>query len=393
MKKWIALLLALAMVFTLAACGGGDKDPADDESEEVSDRGERGDEAEDEEQPEDGEQPEEGDEAEEPEEDSTAGDEAGAAADDNSGAAADDNSGSASDDSSGAAADDESGESTSGGIGDSIGGTVAVGGGDDSTPAASQEPVEGEIVLIDDENITFKITDIDPNGEWGYTLSVYLENKSDLNLMFTLSDAAINHVMCDPYWGTDVPAGKKINDTIDWDTEDLAYYGIEDVRVIDLAIRVYDNDDWQADDLIDSVYTIYPQGDTAETLQLPARQTTEGEAVLVDNENVTFSVLGSYVDETWGYTLVCFLENKTDTYLMFSMDDVSVNGYMCDPFWGTEVMPGMQAYAEIDWNEDDFETNGIETVTEVEFTLSVYDNVDWSADDLVNETFTLSLAG
>lgn len=113
------------------------------------------------------------------------------------------------------------------------------------------------------------------------------------------------------------------------------------------------------------------------------------EQVLVDNENCTVKITAMDADSIWGYALNVYLENKTDMELMFTVDDVSVNGFMCDPFWAVTVAANKKANEQIGFSDDDFEKNGIETVDEITFTLRVYDNSDWSADDLINQTFTV----
>lgn len=114
------------------------------------------------------------------------------------------------------------------------------------------------------------------------------------------------------------------------------------------------------------------------------------EIKLVDNEHCTFTVRGAEEDGLFGYGLNVFLENKTDKELMFSLDGVSVNGYMCDPFWAVTVAAGKKANEQITFLESDLEANGIEAVSDITFTLSVYDNNDWLAEHLVEETFTVN---
>lgn len=94
-------------------------------------------------------------------------------------------------------------------------------------------------------------------------------------------------------------------------------------------------------------------------------------------------------DSIWGYTLKVFLENKTDKNLMFSADDVSVNGFMCDPFWACTVAPGKKANEKITFSEKSFQENGIEAVEEITFTLHIYDSNDFSAESVLKETFTV----
>lgn len=114
------------------------------------------------------------------------------------------------------------------------------------------------------------------------------------------------------------------------------------------------------------------------------------ETVLVDDENCTFKITAIEEDNLFGYTLKVALENKTDMELMFSLEGVSVNGFMCDPFWAEEIAPGKRSNTEISWSSSDFEDNGITDVESITLPIRVYDADDWMADDFVSETFTLN---
>ena len=144
-------------------------------------------------------------------------------------------------------------------------------------------------------------------------------------------------------------------------------------------------------------------GTTAPAAQTTAPQTTAPaetqptetspafeEIILADEENITVKITGIEEDNIWGYTLKVFLENKTDKELMFTVDSVSVNGFMCDPFWAVTVAPGMKANEKISISETDFADNGIETVENITFTLRSYDSNDFMADDLFHQTFTIN---
>ena len=74
---------------------------------------------------------------------------------------------------------------------------------------------------------------------------------------------------------------------------------------------------------------------------------------------------------------------------MFTTDAVSVNGFMCDPFWATSVAAGKKANESISFSENDLEKNNIESVEEIVFTLRIYDSNNWLAEDVLEETFTI----
>ena len=123
---------------------------------------------------------------------------------------------------------------------------------------------------------------------------------------------------------------------------------------------------------------------------VPETTASAVEVMLVDDENCTVIIKGYDEDALLGYGVNVFLENKTDKELMFSIGEVSVNGYMCDPFWARTVSAGKKANEQITFLESDLEVNGIETVEEISFKLSVYDNGDWLADKFVEETFSVN---
>lgn len=114
------------------------------------------------------------------------------------------------------------------------------------------------------------------------------------------------------------------------------------------------------------------------------------EILLADNENVLVKITGVENDPIWGYSLKVFIENKTELELMFTVQNVSVNGFMCDPFWAMSVDGGKKSNTTISWLESAFEENGIQSVEEITFTLRAYDSNDWLAEDVFNETITLN---
>lgn len=102
------------------------------------------------------------------------------------------------------------------------------------------------------------------------------------------------------------------------------------------------------------------------------------EIVLVEDENCIVKITGIEENGIWGYTWKVYLENRTaGNNLMFSLENCSVNGVMCEPFWAASVAAGMKANEEISWSSSTLEENGIQQVTAVEGSLRIYDNDDW----------------
>lgn len=120
------------------------------------------------------------------------------------------------------------------------------------------EPAESEIILADDDNCTVKVTGFDEAGLLGFDVKVFLENKTEKNLMFSLSDVSVNGFMIDPFWASSVAAGKKANETVTFLESDFKTNGIEAVEEITFTLRVYDNDNWTDEDLVKQTFTVNP---------------------------------------------------------------------------------------------------------------------------------------
>lgn len=244
-----------------------------------------------------------------------------------------------------------------------------------------------EISVVDNDECTIKITGIEPDSMWGYTLNVNLENKSeDKTYMFSVDSASVNGVQSDPFFATEVAAGKKSNNEISFSDESLKENGIEEFTDIELSFRVYDSENWEAKDVAKETVHVYPLGeDKAEVFK---RDPESSDVAICDNEKVTATVIGYRNDEIWGYTVDLFLENKTDKPVTFSVEDASVNGYMSDPFWATSVSGGKCAFSSISWGSEELEENGITDVEEIEFVFNSYD--EESMNDYFKEKITLN---
>lgn len=255
-------------------------------------------------------------------------------------------------------------------------------------PAQAEPPfVFEEITVVDNDCCTVRITGIEPDDVWGYALKVYLENKSpDRTYMFSVTDGAVNGVVWDPFFAAKVAPGKKANDTIRFSDSEKAAL-LQEFTDVELTLRVYDSEDWSADDAANETVHIYPLGEDKAASYVREPQPTD--TVIVDDNRISIVVTGYRTDKIWGYTADLYLVNKTDKTLMFSANDVSVNGFMCDPFWATDVAPGKVAFSSMNWSDSAFGENGITTVEEIELSLRVYDRENWSAGNVYEETVTL----
>ena len=247
--------------------------------------------------------------------------------------------------------------------------------------------------LVDSGDILLQITDIDPNGDWGYTLTVYCENNTDQNLAFDMQDVAVNGRMCDPYWYTEVDAGTSAYEEIIFYEEDLDLCGVKQITGIQFRLLVYDQENWGDNYLVDEVFEIFPYGPE---YYIPATYTPKKDhTVLFDTQECFMSVVDMDPDSDWGFTMTLYCENRTLEKQTFSMDIVSVNGLMCDPYFYDQVIGGCSGMYEVIWYSDNLEELGIGQFNDISFTMSVYegDDYDYESVPLVQDDFTLYPSG
>lgn len=243
------------------------------------------------------------------------------------------------------------------------------------------------LTAVDNDVCRIDINNIDPDGVFGYTLEVGLENRSaDKTYMFSVDNAAVNGVASDPLFALDLAPGTKEDQKISFNDTELEKYGITDFTDIAITFKVVDSEDWFADPAVIETVHIYPYGE--ENASAFVREPADTDNVLVDDDNVSVIVTGFREDEVWGYTADLYLADKTDSGVMFSAGDVSVNGCMIDPIFIKTVMPGTCMFTSMSWSNDELQANGIDKVEEIDLTLRAYKE-DLSGVYYVNDVFKL----
>ena len=265
---------------------------------------------------------------------------------------------------------------------------------DDPTPTPTEKPTATDYtiadqVIVDNESCSFKVVKAVEDDFWGFILTVYCENKTaDKNLRFTWDNVSVNGYLIDPYWSKDVAAGDNLTTDINFNADEFKKIGFSKPDEIKFTLRVYDADTWEDKYFAKDNYAIYPTGKSAGEVKYLDRETNAKEQIVVDNSDITFVILNTENDDFWGYGLRCYIENKTDKTLMFSWDDVTVNGIEIDPYWSKTIGPNMRGYTDIYFDEDDFTDNNITAVEEIKYGMRVYNYDVWDEPDLFNETGT-----
>jgi outer membrane lipopolysaccharide assembly protein LptE/RlpB len=127
-----------------------------------------------------------------------------------------------------------------------------------STTPETTAPAVTESLLVDNEDCIVKVTGFDQNDLLGFSMKLFIENKEDENLMFSIRDASVNGFMIDPFWANEVAAGKKANETVTFLKSDLEKNGIETVEEITFTLVVYESDEITTEHLVEKTFTVKP---------------------------------------------------------------------------------------------------------------------------------------
>ena len=251
-------------------------------------------------------------------------------------------------------------------------------------PAPSLPAVD----LVPSDKCSFTVTGTELNEHLGLQIHVLCENHSDRPLMFSWGNVSVCGFMYDPLWAVEVAPGKKANSTIGIDTYALEKIGINNVEEISFTLTVRDSEEFMEAPIVEESYSLYPTGKNAETLKLPQYRHRDGETVIVDTEDLTFIIYEVDDELADYYTLHCYAANRTGRDILLFWEDVSVNGFMVNPYWSVHIASGKQAYSEIIFFRSELKKQDIEVVQDIEFRLQASDSNDWSADYLFDEVFS-----
>ena len=130
--------------------------------------------------------------------------------------------------------------------------------GENNATTFMRESQDTDNVIIDNEYVTVTITGYEHDDIWGYTVNLFLINKSDKEVMFSVNDSSVNGYMIDPFYAISVMPKKCAFSSMSWSDSALEENGVSDVEEIEFFLRAYDSNDFAADDFANEVIALNP---------------------------------------------------------------------------------------------------------------------------------------
>lgn len=238
------------------------------------------------------------------------------------------------------------------------------------------------ITLVDNSNVLCRVEGYSTDWMGNFTIKLYLENKTDKTVMYSIDNGCIDGYVDDPFWAKELMPSSRSYAEVTW--FDMSFTP----TLIEFRFRAYDSDDWFADDFCNEQIVLYPLG--KENVKLRTFTADADDIVLVDTPDVMMVVTGYEPNGFMGYSMSVHLENRTGKELMFSAEGATINGFSIDPFWAASIPAGRCYDTEITWFSSDLEENGITDVRQIVLYMKVYDSNDWFSDDIINAHYTIT---
>ena len=224
-----------------------------------------------------------------------------------------------------------------------------------------------EQVLLERDGIKITAKEYVDEMIMGEGVKLLIENTSTKNVGVGCNALIVNNYMISDLFTCSVAAGKKANETMYLSSSALEAAGIENVGQIEIYFHVYDSDTY--DTLFDSDIV------TVKT-NLFEKMDVSGDTSGAELYNANgIRIIGKYVDDTsfWGAAVLLYVENNSGRNISVSCENMSINGFMVNPLFYSNVYNSKMAFDEITIFSSDLEDNNIETIEELELSFRIYD--------------------
>lgn len=255
-------------------------------------------------------------------------------------------------------------------------------------PPATDAVTLAEQVIVDDQGVKVTATGMGEDSLFGKNLKLLIENNTEQALTFQTRDASVNGYMVETMMSADVAAGKKVNDTLTFQSNSLEACGITTIADMQFSLHIFPSDSF-GEKFLDTepiqlktsaaegyTYTYDDSGDLA----------YDGNGIKIVSKGI------SNDDSIFGPGLILYLHNTTEQGITVQVRDVSVNGFMVDTSFSCDITAGKHAVDAITFLESDLQENGITKFSEVELSFHIFPLNEWGKTIVDTEPITLTFA-
>ena len=241
-------------------------------------------------------------------------------------------------------------------------------------PAPVEKLVTDPITLIDEEALVVRVLKIEPENEAGYTVSVMVWNRTDMDLKFFFDNLEVNDLLYGERFQLDVEAGQKRLQRITLDSDRLNNFGLMKVTKVGFRFYAKHSDPLYDDHFFDQTLSIFPLGEAAyKTYQrIPAKT----DVTLIDNEYCTVTFVEDVSNDT---DLICtlYVVNKTDKRLLLVGEKITINN-TGKLYKELSMQAGTKSYQTVFLPKDLAKVDSIEAIQSLTADIKIYDSAHFA---------------
>ena len=113
-------------------------------------------------------------------------------------------------------------------------------------------------VIVDNEYITVIVTDYNKNGTLGYSVNLFILNKTDRKITAAVNEAYVNNKASEPSFEKNVTAGKCSFSRVTWSDKMLSELGLTEVGKIEFLLTAYYSDASQENNIVSRWIALKP---------------------------------------------------------------------------------------------------------------------------------------
>ena len=250
-------------------------------------------------------------------------------------------------------------------------------------PQETEEISIEEVVLVDEADIKITAKSFDADALFGPEVKLLIENNSSKDLTFQCRNSSVNGYMVDTMMSVDVVSGKKANDALTFMSSDLDACRIDVIADMEFSFHIYTSEDWETY-LDTQLFTIHTTA--AEGFEYVFDDSGD---VAYDENGVKIVIKGlSEDDSIFGPGVIVYIENNSDDNVTVQARDVSINGFMIDPLFSSDIVAKKHAVDAITFMSSDLEDNAITQIESIELAFHIFETESW---DTIADSDTLSI--
>lgn len=244
---------------------------------------------------------------------------------------------------------------------------------EETTPPEKQEATINETVLLDEQGVKITAKSLDCGALFGAEVKLLIENESGQDLTFQCRNASVNGYMVETMMSVDVVSGKKANDSMTFMRSDLDTCGISAIADMEFSFHIFTTEGWDT-------YLDTPQIQLKAAISDTYEYTFDDSGDLVYDGNDIKIVIKRLAEDSsiLGPSIMVYIENNSGKAITVQTRDVSINGFMVNPIFSSDVATGKRALDTITFMSSELEENEITAIETSELSFHIFESDGWN---------------